>query len=502
MARVFVAAWHAGYQGVVPVDVLEGLDVGTTAEWMARLLEDGAASTVVVTLDGEVAGWTRFGPDRERPGPDKGYLASLYVHPSAAGRGLGRVLLQHALTQLHRAGRPDVRLEVFEGNARARALYERAGFRLDGTRAVDPRWRTPQVGYRRHPINAAVRLPELPDVDLDPLRMEIGRVRRPLRQPFRTALREVRELSGWQVTLTTTGGLTAIGTTVATPEVTGDDDAAIGACLHGPLREAVGRGGALSEVLRSVADSGAGTRSAAAAVDMAVHGVAAAALGRPLVELIGGRREHAPVRSGITISVDSPQGMADAAERRVAEGFGTLKLKLADPALDVARVLAVRDRLDGTPVRLRIDANQAWTPDDAVRVLDRLAAAEVDLELVEQPVPGPDLAGMAFVTTRSPYPVLADESVFTSSDVLRVADAGAAHLVNLKLLKCGGLLEASRMASACAETGLGLLVGCMLEPEPGIDAARALAAVASDGPLAHDLDAPWWITPEGAPGNP
>jgi L-alanine-DL-glutamate epimerase-like enolase superfamily enzyme len=88
---------------------------------------------------------------------------------------------------------------------------------------------------------------------------------------------------------------------------------------------------------------------------------------------------------------------------------------------------------------------------------------------------------------------MADESVFTADDVRRIADARAADLVNVKLLKCGGLHPARALVGACADTGLGLLVGCMLEPEEGVAAAAALASVASAGPLAHDLDAPWWL---------
>jgi L-alanine-DL-glutamate epimerase-like enolase superfamily enzyme len=321
---------------------------------------------------------------------------------------------------------------------------------------------------------------------------EVTRVRRPLRRPFRTALREVRELAGWRVTLTTADGRTASGTTVATPQITGDTDASIETALDGPLRAAVARGGPAEAVLDAIAAAGAATPSAAAAVDIAVHGLVAGVLGRTLGEVLGGSGPGTAV-SGVTVAVDSPAAMADAAAELVADGVPSLKLKLADASLDVARVLAVRDRVAGRPVGLRIDANQAWTPAEALTVLDALHAADVALELVEQPVAAADLSGLASVTGRSPYPVMADESVFTADDVRRIADARAADLVNLTLLKCGGLHPARALVGACADAGLGLLVGCMLEPEEGVAAAAALASVASAGPLAHDLDAPWWL---------
>ncbi|MGZ4551862.1 MAG: enolase C-terminal domain-like protein, partial [Blastococcus sp.] len=146
-----------------------------------------------------------------------------------------------------------------------------------------------------------------------------------------------------------------------------------------------------------------------------------------------------------------------------------------------------------TEVLGAVAAAGAGTPSAAAAVdmaVHGLAASALGV-----PVAGAHLAGLACVTERSPYPVMADESVFTAADARRVADARAADLVNLKLLKCGGLFPARELVAVCAEAGLGLLVGCMLEPAEGIAVAQALASVASAGPLAHDLDAGWWVAP-------
>jgi ribosomal protein S18 acetylase RimI-like enzyme len=138
MAEVFLAAWRGGYRGVVPDTVI---DAWTPESARAELAGGDGLDVVALDDAGTVIGFARYRPD-------SGYLASLYVAPSAGGRGAGRALLRHALDAM--PGR-DVTLWVFEGNARARDLYARAGFEPDGGRLTDPRWRTPQIRLHRSP---------------------------------------------------------------------------------------------------------------------------------------------------------------------------------------------------------------------------------------------------------------------------------------------------------------------------------------------------------------
>jgi ribosomal protein S18 acetylase RimI-like enzyme len=154
IAAVFVAAWRAGYRGVVPDDVIESYDLATATNELSPGF-DAADRTTIAALAvdaagpplGSVVGFARFGADRDAPADRPGgYLASLYVHPAAGGRGVGRALLRAALDSMPGM---DVTLWVFAGNAAARRLYESAGFRLDDAKLTDPRWRTPQVRYRR-----------------------------------------------------------------------------------------------------------------------------------------------------------------------------------------------------------------------------------------------------------------------------------------------------------------------------------------------------------------
>ena len=148
LARIFVQAWRHGYRGVVADDIIDGLDITRWTAEFAVLLADPAMTTSVWRDAGEPAGFARFGPDPIRPA--LGYLASLYVDPAAAGRGIGRALLDHALTELAGRGHSVVSLWVFAANARARLLYERAGFRLTGEQLTEPRWGALELRYRAH----------------------------------------------------------------------------------------------------------------------------------------------------------------------------------------------------------------------------------------------------------------------------------------------------------------------------------------------------------------
>ena len=173
----------------------------------------------------------------------------------------------------------------------------------------------------------------------------------------------------------------------------------------------------------------------------------------------------------------------------MARGYETLKIKVgANPALDVERLKAVR-RAVGGGVGIRIDANQAWKPKQAVSLLNQMQEQGLEIELVEQPVHAHDLEGMQYVTQRSYVPVLADESVFSPEDAVKIMQMGAADLINIKLMKCGGLYNALKIASAAEIYGVECMIGCMLEAKISVNAAAHLAC-ARNIITRVDLDGP------------
>lgn len=207
--------------------------------------------------------------------------------------------------------------------------------------------------------------------------------------------------------------------------------------------------------------------AARAAVSIAVHDLAAKRVGLPLYRYWGLNPDNS-IRTSYSLGIDTPETIREKAAEATDDGFDVLKLKLGT---DHDRELVEAVRAVAPDVRLRVDANEAWTPKAAIRNAEWLQ--DYDVEFIEQPVPADDPTGLATVHDRSPLPIAVDESLETAVDVQRIADR--ADIANLKLMKCGGLMEARRIIAAADAHGLDLMCGCMLETNAAIAAASHLA---------------------------
>lgn len=205
-------------------------------------------------------------------------------------------------------------------------------------------------------------------------------------------------------------------------------------------------------------------RSALTAVDMAMHDLIGKRLKIPLYRLFGLHCTQVPVTS-FTIGIASPDEMRHKTEG--AAHFHTLKVKLG-MANDREMISAIRSV---TSVPLRVDANAAWTVTEAVENLKWLY--DEGIELVEQPLAKNDLDGFRRLTDLSPIPIIADESVETPEDVIKLR--GCVHGVNIKLNKCGGLREAFKMISIARAQEMQVMLGCFIESSLGISAAVHLS---------------------------
>jgi L-Ala-D/L-Glu epimerase / N-acetyl-D-glutamate racemase len=318
------------------------------------------------------------------------------------------------------------------------------------------------------------------------------RVSAPLHSPFVTALRTATSADSLLIEIVDSDGASGWGEAPQVWQVTGESFAGAQAAVEGPVSAAItGRDPAdLTEVLRWVQASIAANHGAKAAVDVALHDLAARRLGVSLHAYLGSTAET--VRTDVTISA-LPGEHSNTAERRVAEGFDVLKLKVGtgDAITDVARVKTIR-RAVGPDVVIRLDANQGWSPRTAVQVIGGIEDAGCRVELVEQPVAAADLDGLAWVSARVNTPILADESVYGVRDLVEVIRRRAADMVNVKLAKCGGLANARTLLEVARAHGLGTVVGSMMETHVGVGAAAALVAAVGTSHVS-DLDAAWWL---------
>jgi L-alanine-DL-glutamate epimerase-like enolase superfamily enzyme len=240
--------------------------------------------------------------------------------------------------------------------------------------------------------------------------------------------------------------------------------------------EDVGDPHALTEIEERMAETVQDNPAARCAVSIALHDLAAKRLGVPLYRLWGLDPGETP-KTSFTIGLDTVDRVREKTADAVEAGYDVLKIKLGTDR-DERLIEAVREAAPGA--RIRVDANEAWTPREAVRKSGMLAT--YDVEFVEQPVPAEQPEALKFVYERSELPIAADESCVTLSDVPRIADR--TDIANLKLMKCGGLLEAKRMIHAARAHGLELMLGCMVETNASIAAGCHL------GPLLDyaDLD--------------
>jgi len=338
-------------------------------------------------------------------------------------------------------------------------------------------------------------------------RISLHPVRVPLHSPFVTSLRRATHAESLLVELIDSDGRSGWGEAPQVWQVTGESLAGASAAIEGPLSaHLLGRDPAdLVGLTDAIAQAIVGNLSAKSALDVALHDLAAGSVGIPLARYLGAPPDRMTVGTDVTLSVGTVDAVADDAVAKVAAGFTVLKAKVGTDARgDVDRVRAIRAAV-GPGIGIRLDANQGWTAKEAVATMSAIEAADLDVELVEQPLPAHDLAGMAFVTARIATPVLADESVYGIRDLVRVIETSAADMVNVKLAKCGGLRVARTLLDLARAHGIGTVVGSMMETSAGIGAAASLVA-AYDSPATgrlwsvSDLDAAWWLA-EAAVGG-
>jgi len=214
-----------------------------------------------------------------------------------------------------------------------------------------------------------------------------------------------------------------------------------------------------------------GNPAAKAAIDMATFDALAKTRRQPLYKFLGPVREMA--MTDRTVGLLLPEDAVAKAREFVGNRFRAIKIKLAGKVdEDVARVEGIRKAV-GNHILLRTDANQAYTYRHALQFAKRVHGSVV--EFFEQPLPADDLEGMRDLTEASPVPVMADESVKSPHDAAKIGWAKCARLVNLKLMKAGGISRALEANAICESAGIPTMIGCNAESALSITAGLHFA---------------------------
>lgn len=332
-------------------------------------------------------------------------------------------------------------------------------------------------------------------------KIEVGEISIPLVTPFKTALRTVDSVYDLIVRVTADDGQVGYGEAPPTAVITGDTMGSIRCAIEDFIAPSLIGMDILDidGIMERLHGCILKNTSAKAAVDMAVYDLYAKSLGKPLYQVLGGRRKT--IETDLTISVNPIDEMVSDSLKAVEQGFRILKIKVGKEGLgDIQRIAAIREAV-GSDVKLRIDANQGWTPKQAVQIISAMEDRGIEMDLVEQPVKAHDFAGMQYVTSHVYTPILADESVFSVEDAVAIIQGHAADLINIKLMKTGGIYQALKICALAETYHVECMIGCMLESKVAVSAGAHLAA--AKGIITRaDLDGPSLCSVDPYQGGP
>jgi L-alanine-DL-glutamate epimerase-like enolase superfamily enzyme len=316
-------------------------------------------------------------------------------------------------------------------------------------------------------------------------RIEAWPVEMKLAEPYTIAYETVDSATNVFVRMETSQAITGYGCAAPDQKITGETPESVLKAISDvadselkgadPLRYArvIER---LKEILKD-------QPSAIAVVDMAVHDILGKVGRVPLWKLLGGFRTC--FKTSVTIGIMPPKETAERARDWASKGFTALKIKGGlDVESDIERIRVVRE-IVGPNVELRFDANEGYTVEQTLRFVEGVRAAR--LELLEQPTTKgqPDFLGQ--LTREVALPVMADESLMSLRDAFRLAKRELVDMVNVKLMKVGGIYEANLINAVARSAGLEAMVGCMDEAALSI-AAGLHFALARPNVAYCDLD--------------
>ncbi len=279
-------------------------------------------------------------------------------------------------------------------------------------------------------------------------------------------------------------GITGFGECSAFPMITGESQATCfemgcvfaNAWIGSDEKEIVNRMGVLDTIA-------AFNFTIKSAFDMALYDIAAKQKNLPLYRFLGGHKRV--METDLTIGIDTPENMANKASDFIKMGVRIIKVKLGkDATSDIERVQRIREAA-GDKVILRVDANQGWSFDEAVRCLQAIEPYQI--EFCEQPMRYWNDELLPVLRSQTTIPLMADESVFDHHDARKLVSMNACDYINIKFAKSGGILEATKIVDTCSKVNMPMMMGGMLESRLALT-AFAHFALAHETIRFYDMD--------------
>jgi L-alanine-DL-glutamate epimerase-like enolase superfamily enzyme len=311
-----------------------------------------------------------------------------------------------------------------------------------------------------------MELIKIKKVFIEPINIELD-------EPFTIAIGTKYNIENALITIVLENGIEGYGEAAPLEPINGENQATVIATLNSCTDFIVGKNisdyKAISRVLKSVFRAQVTARCA---IEMALIDAFTKSLNIPFFRFLGGTDNK--VETDYTIDIVPPAIARINALKLSETGYRVIKTKVGKNLInDIDRIMAIKD---GAPkCGITLDANQGYTPCEAVHFLEELEKNNIRPILFEQPVVKTDLEGMKFVKNHTSIPVAADESVFTAADAINIVRTGCADIINIKIMK-SGIIEAMDIAAIARSANIKLMIGCMLESKLALGCSVHLAA--------------------------
>ncbi len=325
--------------------------------------------------------------------------------------------------------------------------------------------------------------------------IELYSIHLPLHVPFVVSYHTYNYMPSVIVKMETDEGIIGYGEGVADEHVTGESNESVFHILKHTLAPVlIGKNPMEIEKIHDLMNKSIyGSPTAKAAIDIACFDIMGKKLNQPVYQLIGGRyHDEFPITH--VLSIAEPEEMATEAAEMIKKGYRSFKMKVGtDVRKDVKRISAVRAEV-GEDIAIRVDVNQGWK-NSATTLVALNQLQDCDLDWIEQPVVADDLNGMVEIKAKTTIPLMIDEGLKGQREMLEIIQKNAAHKVNIKLMKCGGIYPAVKLAHQAELGGLECQIGSMVESSIGSAAGfhaafskKVITSVELTGPLKFSKD--------------